>query len=242
GPIVRLPFSDPKSRFDRYASDVLATEDRLYVGTNDGHLLALDPKSGERVWDFASGDSVLAAPSVGKGILHFGSYDGKVYALQASTGKLLWKTDTKAPVVSTPALAGSRVIVGSRRYDLFGRDRRTGAADWKRYVWFSWIESSASVRDGVAYVGSSDAAALFAFDAQNGRSLWKTDVHGWAWGQPAVSADRVYIGTVGTGGATPPHRGLALAADRASGRPVWQFPVPAAAKGSYGFAGSPALG
>ena len=190
-PIVRLAPSDEKSRFDRFGSDVTVAAGQLFLGTHDGRMLALDPAAGKTLWSFASGDSVLAAPAAAAGRIYFGSFDGSAYALDAATGKLLWKRDTGKPVVSTPAIAEGRAIVGSRSYDLFGLDAATGEIAWKRYLWASWVESSAVVRDGVAYVGSSDAAALYAFDAKTGRPLWKTDVWGWAWGQPAVTATRV---------------------------------------------------
>lgn len=54
------------------------------------------------------------------------------------------------------------MIVGSRSYDLLALDGKTGATVWNRYVWFSWVESPVAVREAMAYVGSSDAAKLYA--------------------------------------------------------------------------------
>jgi outer membrane protein assembly factor BamB len=241
-PVVRRPFDDPKSRYDRFGSDVTVAGGRLYLGTHDGHVLALDPAHGERLWDFAAGDSVLAAPAVDGGRVYFGSFDGKVRALDAVSGRLLWERDTRGPVVSTPALAGDRIVVGNRTYDLLALDAASGETRWKRYIWFSWVESSATVRDGVAYVGSSDAAALSAFDVATGRRLWATDVHGWAWGQPAVTAERVFVGTSSTRGYLAAHEGGMMAVDRVSGRPVWRYALAPPSAGPFGFPGSPAVG
>jgi outer membrane protein assembly factor BamB len=241
-PIVRLPPSDPNSRFDRFGSDVTVVGDRLFVGTHAGRVVCLDAAEGRPVWQHSSGDSVLAAPAVAAGRVYFGSYDGSVQALDASTGALVWKRDTGKPVVSTPAIAGDRVVVGSRSYDLLGLDAKTGEVAWKRYLWFSWVESSPVVRDGIAYVGSSDAAALYAFDARTGRPVWKTDVWGWAWGQPAVSGRRVYIGTSALGGYIVGHQAGLTAVSRESGRPVWRYVAPPVADKAYGFTGSTALG
>jgi outer membrane protein assembly factor BamB len=241
-PVVRLPPSDPKSRFDRFGSDVTVVDQRLYLGTNDGTLLCLEAADGKEAWRFASRDSVLAAPSLADGRVFFGSFDGHVYALDAGTGRQLWKLDTGKPVVSTPAVAGDRVVVGSRSYDLFGLEAKTGRIAWQRYIWSSWVESSAVVRDGVVYVGSSDAAALYAFDAQTGRPVWKTDVWGWAWGQPAVTGQRVYMPTSGLGGYPVPHRGGIFAVDRATGKPVWRYATPVPKDTAFGFVGSASVG
>ena len=241
-PVERLPFDNPKSRYDRFGSDVTVAGGRLYVGTHDGHVLALDTATGARLWDFATGDSVLAAPSVDSGRVYAGSFDKHVYALDAGSGRLLWKRDTQGAVVSTPAVAGDLVVVGNRCYDLLGLRADTGEVAWKRYLWFSWIESSVSVRDGVAYVGSSDAASVSAFDARSGRPRWQADVYGWAWGQPALTEERVYLGTSSQAGYPSGHRAGVMALDRASGRVAWRYESPAAASGAFGFPGPPALG
>jgi eukaryotic-like serine/threonine-protein kinase len=243
-PVERLPFDNPKSRFDRFGSDVTVDGGQLYLGTHGGRVLALEPTKGTTVWEFAAGDAVLAAPAVRDGRVYFGSYDKNVYALDAATGKLVWKTDTKGAVVSTPALTkeGDLLVVGNRAYDLLGIDAKTGAVAWKQYIWFSWVESSVSIEDGVAYVGSSDAAAAYAFDARAGRPIWKTDVFGWAWGQLAVDADRVYVGASSQVGYTADHDGGVMALDRKTGRMLWRAPATRPEKGPFGFPGSPALG
>jgi outer membrane protein assembly factor BamB len=242
-PIERVPLGDPKSRYDSFGSDAVVAEGRLFVGTHDGRVLALDRARGERIWSFATGGSVLAAPAVDSGRVYVGSYDGAVYALDAATGALVWKRDTKGAIVSTPAVAGEHLVVGNRAYDVLGLEARTGHVAWTQYVWFSWIESSATVRDGVAYVGSSDAAAAFALEARTGERLWTTDVWGWAWGQPAVTSERVFVGTAGLRGyLADQHRGGVMSLDRETGRPVWRYASPRPEEGPWGFPGSPAVG
>jgi len=241
-PIERLPFDNPKSRYDRFGSDVVVSEGRLFVGTHDGRLLALDPKNGARVWAFEAGDAVLAAPALAAGRVLFGSYDRFVYALDSKSGRELWRRDTRGAVVSTPGIDGDRVVVGNRAYDLLGLDARTGEVAWKRYIWMSWVESNPTLRGGVAYIGSSDAAAVFAVEVATGKRRWSADVHGWAWGQPAVTETRVYAGTSSQVGYLAQHEGGVVALDRATGAMVWRYPAPAPESGPYGFPGSPAPG
>jgi outer membrane protein assembly factor BamB len=246
-PVERLASGKEGSRYDYRASAATLAGGRLYLGTDDGHLLALDPASGARVWDFPANGSVVATPAVDGDRVYVGSFDGHVYALYAATGLLLWNYDTGAPVTSTPALHQGRVIVGSRSYDLLALDGASGKPAWTRYYWFSWVESPAAIFGGAAYVGSSDAAKLFAFDAGSGRRLWEVDAGGCPWGQPAVTANRVYVGTVGTLNYLIAHRATILAVERTTGAPAWRYPMAApAAKPEetteYGFAASPALG
>ena len=74
---------------------------------------------------------------------------------------------------------------------------------------------------------------VFTYDAK---------VHGWAWDQPAVTDERVYVGTASQVGYLAQHHGGVMALDRATGRPVWRFPAERPAAGSYGFPGSAAVG
>ncbi len=243
GPVERLPLTDPKSRYDSFGSDVTVAEGRLFLGTHDGRVVAVDPAAGKTLWEFATDGGVLAAPAVSAGRVFFGSFDGHVHALDATTGELLWKTDTRGAVLSTPAVAGDLIIVGNRTYDLLGLDAKTGEVVWKDYIWFSWVESSATVEGGVAYIGSSDAAAVFAFDASTGKRRWKTDVRGWTWGQPAVAADRVFVGTAGLRGYSgDARRGGVMALERDTGQLVWRYAVEPPEEGAWGFPGSPAVG
>ena len=240
-PVVRIPPPDPTSRWAIRASGVAVADGRLYVGTHDGQVLALDSADGTRQWAFTTGGSILAAPAAAGGRVFAGSYDGQVYAFDATSGTLLWAWDTHAPVTSTPVPWGDVVVVGSRSYDLFGLDAVTGAEIWNRYVWFSWIESTPAIRDGIAYVGSSDAGKIMAIEVSSGRSRWEADVLGASWGTPAVTERVLYVGTRGQAGASTHAAGI-LALDRATGRILsrFRFPTPGGAAFS-GIAGSPAL-
>jgi len=210
-------------------------------------VLAVDARTGATIWTFRTGDAVVATPVVGGGRVFCGSFDGFVYALDASTGALLWKHDTGGAVTSAVALAGDRVMSGSRSFDLESLDARSGAPAWTRYVWFSWVESPVTVFGPSAYVGSSDAAKIFSLDGATGRVNWTAEAGGSAWGQPAVTGTAVYQGVAGVLNYLAPHKGLLLALDRATGRPLWMYAVPAPpaepkTPTPYGFAAGVAAG
>jgi len=249
-PAVRLPLSDPNSRYDHRAAAVAVAGDRIFIATYEGRVLALAKTTGARLWEFKAGDSVATTPSVANGLVYVGSYDHFVYALDAASGALAWKYDTGDAVTSNVAPAGTRVVVGSRSYDLESLDARTGAPQWKNYFWFSWVESSPTVNGNTIFIGSSDAGKVFAIDLATGATRWEADAFGSAWGQPAVSATTVFQGSAGVLRYSAPHRGVLLALDRESGTVRWWFelapPVPRdpppPERRAYGFAASVALG
>ena len=85
---------------------------KLYVGTIDGRLVALDARSGRPVWETVTVDqskpySITGAPRIAKGMVLIGNggaefgVRGYVSAYDAETGTLAWRTYT---VPGNPAL------------------------------------------------------------------------------------------------------------------------------------------
>lgn len=83
-------------------------EDKIYLNTTDGHVVAIDARTGNEVWDvnvagdagyeFTSG-SIIADGKVVAGLTACGRYrDDTCYivALDAGTGEELWRTSTVA--------------------------------------------------------------------------------------------------------------------------------------------------
>ncbi len=78
---------------------------KVYLGTLDGRLIALDAKSGKPVWDVVTVDqskpyAITGAPRIVKGMVLIGNAGsefgvrGYLSAYDAETGKLVWRTYT----------------------------------------------------------------------------------------------------------------------------------------------------
>jgi outer membrane protein assembly factor BamB len=57
----------------------------VYVGSYDGHVYALDAKTGERLWRYQTGDEVVSSPAVAGGVVYVGSWDDYLYALDVGS-------------------------------------------------------------------------------------------------------------------------------------------------------------
>lgn len=240
-PIVRIPIDQPGSRYDFTASGVAAWGGTLYTGTHDGRLLALAPENGKLLWQARVDSSIIATPTLLDGRVFVGSFDGRVTAFDAGVGEKLWSFQTGAPVSASPVAEGGRVLVSSRSYDVYALDAITGQPLWNRYVWYSWIESTPALADGVAYFGSSDASRVYAIELRSGRLRWEADVRGISWTTPAVTLDRVYV-AVRQSPSIAPHEGSLMAFDRADGSLLWRVTNGAPAGAIHrGFASSPVV-
>lgn len=243
-PVQRIPPGQKGARFDRFAAAAAVQGELLLTASHAGRLAAWDRRTRAPRWQLEIGHSLLGTPVVADGLVLVGAFDGTVRAIELASGRERWRFATGEAVVSRVWVENGLAIVGSRSYELFAIRLLDGSEAWRRYHWFSWVESAVNGRgDGRIYVGSSDGAHLSSLDAASGRLRWRHDVAGWAWGQPAVDARRVAIGTAALGGYTVGHGASIWSFAPRSGRPQWRLPLPPPAERiSYGVTGSLALG
>ena len=110
----------------------------VYVGSEDGHLYALNAKTGAKLWSYAT-NFVDSSPAVANGVVYFGSTDDNVYALNASTGAKLWSFATSDIVTSSPAVANGVVYVGSYDHNVYALNASTGAKLWSYPTGALWF-------------------------------------------------------------------------------------------------------
>ena len=172
-PIERLPFDNPKSRYDRFGSDVTVAGGRLYLGTHDGRVLALDPatrrdalgasrratassrrRPSRRAASTSAATTATSTPSTRRGPARSGSTTRRAPWSRRPRSIRRAAASSSAAAATTSSASTPRPArpPGSTTSGPPGSSRRR------------------PLRDGVAYVGSSDAAALYAFDARTGRA------------------------------------------------------------------------
>ncbi len=138
-------------------------EGRLYVGTVDGRLIALDMKTGKVDWDTKLQDSekltvgFTGAPLYAKGTVVIGSQGGEwpgqgpLYGVDAATGKVKWKFNT---------VGGDDASKQS-----YGNDSwRTGGGG-------GWMPGTFEPETNIVYWGTANPAPLYDWSGDK----WKTE-------------------------------------------------------------------
>jgi uncharacterized repeat protein (TIGR02543 family) len=199
-------------------------EGKVYVGSWDYNVYALDAATGALVWKYTTGNAVSSSPAVADGKVYIGSNDHNVYALNAATGALVWSYATGDQVASSPAVSGGKVYVGSNDHNVYALDAATGALVWK-YTTGSIVRTSPAVSGGKVYIGSMDHN-VYALDAATGARFWTYVTGDEVASSPAVADGKVYIGS-------GDHNVYAL--DAATGALVWKHAT------GYYVASSPAV-
>ena len=91
------------------------TGGRVFEGSEDGTVYALDAASGCTIWKFKAKSMIRSAISVGAHAVFFGDVQANVYSLNRENGTLLWITQVEdfptARITGSPALFGDRLFV-----------------------------------------------------------------------------------------------------------------------------------
>lgn len=92
---------------------------RIYVGSRDKHLHAVDRLSGKPVWKFKTGGRVESSPLAFDDAVVFGSSDGRLYAVDKRDGREIWQIDLGENLAVAPAFADGRIVIGGGEGTLF---------------------------------------------------------------------------------------------------------------------------
>jgi len=169
--------------------------ERVYFGSDDGSLYAVDAESGAQQWKFEVKSRIPSTPSVADKVVYFGAYDGNFYAVDASTGTLKWKFQTGGErrfagkhlhgvqpasetmpdpfdcYLSSPVVWNGAVYFGSGDGNIYSLNAASGALNGK-FKTGDVVHASPAIADGTLFLGSWDTN-FYALDAATGRETWR---------------------------------------------------------------------
>ena len=144
------------------------TNGRLFRGTSDSHVLAMDPADGHLLWDHVidaqgPGVSIPMAPIAANGLVYVGNaggdqanVTGHVYALDAKDGHMVWRFDV------VPGTGPARATWTNPKYPISG-----GAF---------WTSFTLDEPNGVLYVPAGNPAPDFDSERRTGDNLYTDSV------------------------------------------------------------------
>ena len=208
-------------------SSPLLHGNRLYVGSWDHGVHAINAKNGHRIWRFQADNQVNTSAAYWKGRIFIGSDSGTLYALSAKTGKLLWSSGAGTEFwYATPTVAYGRVYIGNTDGTMYVFGAKTGNLLWARPLG-SYIYGAAAVYRRKVFVGTYDGR-FYALDAATGDVLWQRDAHGAVHAAPTVMSGLVYYAVCSSCGEAA-QRSVARGPDATyalrtrDGHEVWHF-------------------
>lgn len=199
---------------------------KLFVGSEDGTVYALDAATGCTWWTFRASATVKTAISVGDAgqTAFFGDTNGFVYAVKVADGSVVWKVHPDphpaARITGSPLLVGTRLYVPissgeegaaadphypccTFRGNLAALDIKDGSTIWRTFTIDETPKPTRVSKQGVQYFGPSGASI---------------------WSSPTADLKRhvIYVGT-GNNYAMPPTdtSDAVIAIDMKTGKKLW---------------------
>jgi alcohol dehydrogenase (cytochrome c) len=84
---------------------------RVDYSKGKGELVALDARSGRRLWTRKLPSPNFGCATVANDVVFTATYDGTIYGLSVEDGRTLWKAKARAGINACPAVAGRTLLV-----------------------------------------------------------------------------------------------------------------------------------
>jgi outer membrane protein assembly factor BamB len=194
GDNITLPQGKLKWTFsagDAIHSSPAVCNGKVYVGSRDGYLYALDAATGEKIWAFHTASWVESSPVVVGDVVYCGSNDGYLYALDAATGVKLWSFNAILSIRSSPAVADGVVYFGCDNYNFYAVDAATGLELWHAQTGGP-ITASPAIDKGIVVVGSV-GQLFYSFNAKNGSVRIQFEALTPIYSSPAIKDGVAYF-------------------------------------------------
>lgn len=153
---------------------------RIFVGSRSGHIFAVNPADGSRIWGFkieGLGD-VTGAMRFRGDTVYAGSFDQCLYVLRRSDGARVARIELPegAAIKATPSEPSARGIVAVAAADgnVYGVDLGTAAIAWRHPA--AGATAPLLWNDRFLFAGAD--GALRALDADRGQPAWTVKLRG----------------------------------------------------------------
>ncbi|MGB8656760.1 MAG: PQQ-binding-like beta-propeller repeat protein [Candidatus Zixiibacteriota bacterium] len=218
-----------KKRLGDVTSSPIIHEDRIFVGSANGRLRALERTTGRKIWEFDAKASIFSTPayagpsppSSDQEMIYFGSTDGYLYALKADSGQIRWKFKAEGGVYSSPAVSNGMIFFGSVDGNLYALNSNDGSLVWK-FQTESDIYSSPAVTESLVYIGSNDHC-MYAVNQKMGQLVWKFKTEGLVHSSPVAVGDKLFFGS---------YDGNFYVLNRFTGEMLWKYQTDGMISGS----------
>lgn len=206
------------------AGGPIAGLNKVFIGSENGKVFALDAETGELSWQANIKGEVINAPAIDSGIVVVNSSSGVMKAFNAGNGEELWKIEQDVPALtlrgtSAPVISSGGVIIGTGKgaVDVYILERGqqgwsteigepTGSTELERVI----DVDSAPIAFGDKIYAISARGNLAAIELKSGRILWKRQYSSYR--QMAIYRNTIFLTNVS---------GHVYAIDRINGIERW---------------------
>jgi outer membrane protein assembly factor BamB len=147
----------------------------LGTGSESESVVALDAKTGDRLWTRERIGTVYGTPTLGENgeKLYVGTIQAQIYALDAKTGETRWQQDVFGPIENTLAVRSPLIVATTSAGEVYVFEEN-GEAVWRRqFSGGSGSSSPPTISDRWIFVGCNNNC-VYCLDPVSGDAQWKT--------------------------------------------------------------------
>lgn len=182
-----------KSRTPARIGGLVASYEKLFVGSESGDIVALDVNTGEEIWRTSVDGEILSAPIAEAGKVITALSSGKVVALDADDGTQKWESSADVPALtlrgaSSPAYVQGGVFVGTGGGKIVTLNSESGQLAWDVQIAkpqgatdlarIADIDATPIV-NGYSLYAFSAGGALSMLDLRSAKVVWKREYRGY---------------------------------------------------------------
>jgi outer membrane protein assembly factor BamB len=184
---------------------VAYSNNRIYVTSGFGSLIAMDARTGREIWRRDLGIPIINAPVVNGGRVFVSTHDNHFYCLAEADGRQLWDhqgISESAGILSSTSVAvsGEFVVVPYTSGEVFALRVQNGQMAWSEVLSRSGNVTALSELDDIAgrpvidrnvVYAISQSGVMAAISLASGERLWTRDIGGV--NTPWAAGDQVYV-------------------------------------------------
>ncbi|MEW9798912.1 outer membrane protein assembly factor BamB [Alteromonas sp. CYL-A6] len=166
-----------------------AGDGKVFLGSENGAVIALSQENGELLWQASIPGEVLAPPALDEGILVVNTGAGTLFGFNAETGEELWRHESDTPPltlrgISAPIASNGGAMVGTATGKLQVNILDSGVLAWETAIAkpsgatelerIVDIDTTPILYGGTVYAISYNGT-LAAVELRSGRVIWQRE-------------------------------------------------------------------
>ena len=213
-----------------YGGGLAADNGRVFAATGFGTVVALDAKTGKKLWEKMLGTPIRSSPTAADDKVFVITSEGRFFCLSASDGAELWAyrgINDRAGLLTnaSPAIDGDIVIAPYPSGDVIALRVSDGQPAWTETLTRARSNSAMStisdaarpVIEGGIVFAVGHGGRMVATQQRSGERVWSASVASTQ--APVVAGDNVFVVDIG---------GIVSALSRKDGKVRWTAKLPAA--------------
>lgn len=198
--------------------------EKLFLGSENGDLMALNPENGELIWHVKVPGEILAPAAIAERTVVVNTGSGTMFAFSEEDGEQLWRADGDVPPltlrgISTPVAVSGGVVVGTATGHLRVSVLESGLTAWETPIGTPTgatelerivdVDAKPLIYAGMIYTVAYNGT-LAAVELRSGRIVWKREYGSYR--NIALSGNTLYVVDVNSN---------VYALDRRNGVELW---------------------